>query len=70
MAAWFAGVNRARGSNNFGTRQNPIGCLPTYLSKFETSDKNQYDPSTGCLKWLNEFAQYHNEQLQIELSRI
>ncbi|KAI5331727.1 hypothetical protein L3X38_021853 [Prunus dulcis] len=27
------GVNRARGSNNFGTRQNPIGCLPTYLSK-------------------------------------
>ncbi|XP_021811867.1 GDSL esterase/lipase At1g28590-like [Prunus avium] len=49
---------------------NPIGCFPAYLSKFESSDKNQYDPSTGCLKWLNEFAQYHNEQLQIELSRI
>ncbi|CAB4306597.1 unnamed protein product [Prunus armeniaca] len=49
---------------------NPIGCLPTYLSKFESSDKSQYDPSTGCLKWLNEFAQYHNGQLQIELSRI
>ncbi|ONI10633.1 hypothetical protein PRUPE_4G058500 [Prunus persica] len=48
----------------------PIGCLPAYLTKYGSSDKNQYDPKTGCLKWLNEFSQYHNEQLQIELSRI
>ncbi|XP_016648562.1 PREDICTED: GDSL esterase/lipase At1g28590-like isoform X2 [Prunus mume] len=48
----------------------PIGCLPAYLTKYESSDKNQYDPSTGCLNWLNKFSGYHNDQLQIELSRI
>ncbi|KAA8549720.1 hypothetical protein F0562_001262 [Nyssa sinensis] len=29
-----------------------------------------YDPTTGCLTWLNKFAEYHNEHLQIELNRI
>ncbi|KAL6202473.1 hypothetical protein ACLB2K_026181 [Fragaria x ananassa] len=48
----------------------PIGCLPIYLTKFQTSDKGQYNSSTGCLNWLNKFAEYHNDQLQIELSRI
>ncbi|XP_062013019.1 GDSL esterase/lipase At1g28580-like isoform X1 [Rosa rugosa] len=48
----------------------PIGCLPIYLTKFQTSDKRQYDSSTGCLNWLNKFAEYHNDQLQIELSQV
>ncbi|VVA36083.1 PREDICTED: GDSL [Prunus dulcis] len=48
----------------------PIGCLPAYLTTYESSDKNQYDPSTGCLNWLNKFSGYHNDQLQLALSRI
>ncbi|THG11562.1 hypothetical protein TEA_016213 [Camellia sinensis var. sinensis] len=48
----------------------PIGCLPTYLTNFMSSNKEAYDPETGCLIWLNEFAMYHNDMLQIELNRI
>ena len=48
----------------------PIGCLPMYLSTFMSSTKEDYDPETGCLIWLNEFAEYHNEMLRTELSRI
>ncbi|CAL5346148.1 unnamed protein product [Camellia sinensis] len=48
----------------------PIGCLPTYLTNFMSSNKEAYDPETGCLIWLNEFAVYHNDMLQIELNRI
>ncbi|CAB4276210.1 unnamed protein product [Prunus armeniaca] len=48
----------------------PIGCVPAYLTEYESSDKDQYDPSTGCLNWLNKFSGYHNDQLQIALSRI
>ncbi|KAI4371023.1 hypothetical protein MLD38_019301 [Melastoma candidum] len=48
----------------------PIGCLPVYLTSFETSDQSQYDSHTGCLKWLNEFAEYHNVRLQTKLDEI
>ncbi|CAN6683458.1 unnamed protein product [Malus baccata var. baccata] len=48
----------------------PIGCLPAYLTLYEGSDESKYDPSTGCLTWLNKFSEYHNEQLQIKLSQI
>ncbi|KAL3739946.1 hypothetical protein ACJRO7_021253 [Eucalyptus globulus] len=48
----------------------PIGCLPAYLTTFQSSDKEAYDPSTGCLNWLNEFSQYHNEQLQLKLDHL
>ncbi|KAF7847934.1 hypothetical protein BT93_L2438 [Corymbia citriodora subsp. variegata] len=48
----------------------PIGCLPVYLTEFQNSDKEEYDPSTGCLNWLNEFSQYHNEQLQRKLDHL
>lgn len=48
----------------------PIGCLAIYLTKFQTSDETQYDSLTGCLNWLNKFAEYHNDQLKIELSQI
>lgn len=48
----------------------PIGCSSAYLAQFESANKEDYDPLTGCLNWLNEFAQTHNERLQIELNRI
>lgn len=48
----------------------PIGCLPTYLSTFKTSNKNDYDPKTGCLLWLNKLARYHNNLLLFEIRRI
>ncbi|KAI6705354.1 hypothetical protein NL676_008316 [Syzygium grande] len=48
----------------------PIGCLPVYLTEFQSSDKEEYDPSTGCLNWLNEFSQYHNKQLQRKLNHL
>lgn len=48
----------------------PIGCSAAYLTQFKTSNKNDYDPNTGCIKWLNEFASYHNERLRSELDRI
>ncbi|KAM7525023.1 hypothetical protein LguiA_014925 [Lonicera macranthoides] len=48
----------------------PIGCSSAYLAQFESANKEDYDLLTGCLNWLNEFAQTHNERLQIELNRI
>ncbi|XP_057463519.1 GDSL esterase/lipase At1g28570-like isoform X2 [Actinidia eriantha] len=48
----------------------PIGCLPVYLTEYMSPNKEDYDPETGCLIWLNEFSEYHNEMLRIELSRI
>ncbi|KAF8056197.1 hypothetical protein N665_1275s0008 [Sinapis alba] len=48
----------------------PLGCSVIYLTLYQTSNKEEYNPQTGCLKWLNEFSEYHNEQLQAELSRL
>ncbi|KAK4259674.1 hypothetical protein QN277_005982 [Acacia crassicarpa] len=33
----------------------PIGCIPLYLTMYESQDKDEYDQA-GCLKWLNKFA--------------
>ncbi|XAR59230.1 Sinapine esterase [Bertholletia excelsa] len=48
----------------------PIGCLPVYLTMYMSSNKEDYDPETGCLIELNEFSKYHNEMLRAELDRI
>ncbi|OMP04421.1 Lipase, GDSL [Corchorus olitorius] len=48
----------------------PIGCSPAYLTKFQGSNKEDYDPLTGCLTWLNQFSEYHNKLLQKELDQI
>ncbi|KAK2984190.1 hypothetical protein RJ640_017303 [Escallonia rubra] len=48
----------------------PIGCSPSYLTVFKSPNKEEYDPDTGCLIWLNKFAENHNELLQIELNQI
>ncbi|KAK9291715.1 hypothetical protein L1049_019664 [Liquidambar formosana] len=41
----------------------PIGCLPIYLSRFQTTNSAAYDEQ-HCLKGLNDFAKYHNDHLQ------
>nr|GLL24173.1 GDSL esterase/lipase At1g28590-like [Ipomoea trifida] len=48
----------------------PIGCSASYLSHFMTFNASDYDPQTGCINWLNDFAEYHNELLQEELDRL
>nr|GMD11531.1 GDSL esterase/lipase At1g28590-like [Ipomoea batatas]GME21529.1 GDSL esterase/lipase At1g28590-like [Ipomoea batatas] len=48
----------------------PIGCSAAYLTVFASDNKNDYDATTGCLNWLNEFSQYHNQLLQEELDRL
>ncbi|WVY94135.1 hypothetical protein V8G54_033223 [Vigna mungo] len=47
----------------------PIGCRVIYLTIYESPDKKQYDQS-GCLKWLNEFAEYYNHELQSKLDKL
>ncbi|GJY60914.1 SGNH hydrolase-type esterase domain-containing protein [Tanacetum coccineum] len=47
----------------------PVGCLSAYLT-ICGSEKEEYDPETGCLVRLNEFAEYHNELLQTRLNQI
>nr|GMD83261.1 GDSL esterase/lipase At1g28590-like [Ipomoea batatas] len=48
----------------------PIGCSPSYLTYFMSSHESYYDSKTGCLNWLNEFAEYHNKLLQETLNRL
>lgn len=48
----------------------PIGCSTAYLTYFMTWNKKEYDPQTGCLIWLNKFAEYHNSVLQTKLALI
>lgn len=48
----------------------PIGCVPAYLDVFESNDAKKYDSETGCIRWLNEFSEYHNRLLLEELERL
>ncbi|KAG2695648.1 hypothetical protein I3760_07G022100 [Carya illinoinensis] len=41
----------------------PIGCFPIYLTAFQTNNAAAYD-EFHCLKWLNSFSTYHNDQLK------
>ncbi|KAI3818431.1 hypothetical protein L1987_12238 [Smallanthus sonchifolius] len=47
----------------------PIGCSAKYLT-FCGSEDEEYDPITGCLIRLNEFAKYHNKLLQAKLNQV
>ncbi|MCE3215835.1 hypothetical protein HAX54_003684 [Datura stramonium] len=47
----------------------PNGCLPSYLTYFESLNEEDYD-ELGCLIWANDFASYHNELLQKELHQL
>ncbi|KAL3522434.1 hypothetical protein ACH5RR_015268 [Cinchona calisaya] len=46
----------------------PIGCASSYLTEFPTQNAEEYDQS-GCLIWLNELAEYHDELLHRELQQ-
>ncbi|KAF2317056.1 hypothetical protein GH714_011337 [Hevea brasiliensis] len=41
----------------------PIGCIPIYPTGFHSNDYSAYN-EFHCLKGLNNFSMYHNEQLQ------
>uniref|UniRef100_A0A0D3GU42 Esterase n=1 Tax=Oryza barthii TaxID=65489 RepID=A0A0D3GU42_9ORYZ len=47
----------------------PIGCIPRFLNLLPSKNHNDYD-KLGCLKWLNDFSQYHNRALKQMLQRI
>ena len=42
----------------------PIGCLPIYLTAFETNNSTSAYDEFNCLKDFNDFAEYFNERLQ------
>ncbi|KAF8695850.1 hypothetical protein HU200_036725 [Digitaria exilis] len=48
----------------------PIGCIPEYLTMFKSDKHEDYEPQTGCLRWMNEFSQYHNKLLMNELVKL
>ncbi|XP_051225210.1 GDSL esterase/lipase At1g28570 [Lolium perenne] len=48
----------------------PIGCVPAYLMRFESDEEEYYEPDTGCIRWMNEFSQYHNKLLVDELEKL
>ncbi|KAK8671895.1 hypothetical protein V6N13_038478 [Hibiscus sabdariffa] len=50
--------------------QFPMGCSPSLLTQFQGSDKDNYDPSTGCLTWPNQFPKQHSELLRKELEKL
>ncbi|KAI3818430.1 hypothetical protein L1987_12237 [Smallanthus sonchifolius] len=47
----------------------PIGCSASYLTVCG-SENEEYDPETGCLVRLNQFAEYHNKLLQAKLNQL
>uniref|UniRef100_A0A0E0GHP5 Esterase n=1 Tax=Oryza nivara TaxID=4536 RepID=A0A0E0GHP5_ORYNI len=48
----------------------PIGCVPGYLGMFRNKlSPKDYDVF-GCIKWLNDFSEYHNHALKRMMHRI
>ncbi|XP_037411190.1 GDSL esterase/lipase At1g28600-like [Triticum dicoccoides] len=48
----------------------PIGCLPVYLTMYQSDDTGDYESDTGCIRWMNEFSRYHNKLLVDELEKL
>ncbi|XBI18343.1 hypothetical protein VPH35_060146 [Triticum aestivum] len=48
----------------------PIGCIPAYLTTYKSDMMEDYEPETGCIRWMNEFSQYHNKLLVDELENL
>jgi hypothetical protein len=48
----------------------PIGCVPSFLITFKSNKKEDYEPNTGCIKWLNDFSRYHNKVLKREIEKL
>ncbi|RLN23613.1 uncharacterized protein C2845_PM07G16550 [Panicum miliaceum] len=47
----------------------PMGCLASYLSRYHSDNPKDYDEH-GCLRWLNEVSQKHNQALSGEVTRL
>ncbi|KAJ8427639.1 hypothetical protein Cgig2_023348 [Carnegiea gigantea] len=47
----------------------PVGCMTIYLARFGTKDPTMYD-ELHCLKSWNEFAAFHNDQLQTAIKNL
>ncbi|PUZ40974.1 hypothetical protein GQ55_9G466000 [Panicum hallii var. hallii] len=47
----------------------PLGCVPRYLTLFQSDDPGDYD-AAGCIRWLNEFVEEHNRALRRMLRRV
>ncbi|KAJ3701186.1 hypothetical protein LUZ61_004891 [Rhynchospora tenuis] len=48
----------------------PSGCIPIMLTIYQSSNKDDYDPRTGCLKNLNSLSLYHNAVLRIAIEKM
>lgn len=48
----------------------PSGCTSAYLTNYGSSNKEDYDPETGCLIWVNQLVEYHNQLLKMQLNQI
>lgn len=48
----------------------PIGCVPSYLTMFQSKSSPQDYDAFGCIKWLNDFSVYHNRALKRMLHQI
>ncbi|RID53395.1 hypothetical protein BRARA_G00791 [Brassica rapa] len=40
------------------------------ISSASVTSEKEHEPFTGCIPWLNNFGEYHNEQLKTELTRL
>lgn len=48
----------------------PIGCIPMYLMMYKSNKPEDYEPETGCIRWMNKFSRYHNKLLVGELEKL
>ncbi|CAN6219696.1 unnamed protein product [Urochloa humidicola] len=49
----------------------PLGCVPRYLFLFRNSTgAGDLDPTTGCLRWLNDLTSHHNTLLEAKLAEL
>ncbi|KAI4312255.1 hypothetical protein MLD38_037086 [Melastoma candidum] len=62
-----AGVDQYGSCNNSSPRKPTDRMLASLLNELRDLRPK---PITGCLKWLNEFAEYHNAKLQIKLHEL
>ncbi|XP_072966041.1 GDSL esterase/lipase At1g28570-like [Typha angustifolia] len=48
----------------------PSGCVPAILTLFQSQNKEDYDPRTGCLKKYNILSRYHDVLLRNAVVRL